>query len=56
MASECLACRLTAGDEPLPGGRIHATEHWLVEHCIGPLGTGTLIVKPFRHCLPRRGP
>jgi diadenosine tetraphosphate (Ap4A) HIT family hydrolase len=22
-----------------------------VEHCIGPLGVGTLIVKPLRHCI-----
>jgi diadenosine tetraphosphate (Ap4A) HIT family hydrolase len=22
-----------------------------VEHCIGPLGVGTLVVKPFRHCV-----
>ncbi len=22
---------------------------WLVEHCVGPLGLGTLIVKPRRH-------
>lgn len=35
----------------LPGGRIYATSHWVVERCIGPLGIGTLIVKPFRHCL-----
>ena len=47
----CLACDLTAGRADLPGGRIHATEHWAVEHCIGPLGAGTLIVKPIRHCL-----
>ncbi len=47
----CLACRLTAGDEPLPGGRILATDHWVVEHCVGPLGVGVLIVKPLRHCL-----
>ena len=25
------------------------TAHWVVEHCIGALGVGTLIVKPFRH-------
>jgi diadenosine tetraphosphate (Ap4A) HIT family hydrolase len=25
------------------------TEYWLVEHCVGPLGLGTLIVKPKRH-------
>jgi diadenosine tetraphosphate (Ap4A) HIT family hydrolase len=40
---------LASGELPLPGGRIHETEHWLVEHCVGPLGVGTLIVKPKRH-------
>ena len=45
----CLACDLTAGKLDLPGGRIYETTHWVVEHCIGPLGVGTLIVKPFRH-------
>ena len=48
---ECLACSLTGGRVDLLGGRIFATEHWVVEHCIGSLGVGTLIVKPFRHCL-----
>jgi diadenosine tetraphosphate (Ap4A) HIT family hydrolase len=33
----------------LPGGRVHETAGWIVEHCIGPLGAGTLIVKPKRH-------
>ena len=47
---ECLGCGLTGGKLDLPGGRIYATEHWVVEHCIGPLGVGTLIVKPLRHC------
>jgi diadenosine tetraphosphate (Ap4A) HIT family hydrolase len=28
---------------------IHRSRFWLVEHCIGPLGLGTLIVKPERH-------
>jgi len=51
MPSDCYACRLTDGTEPLPGGRIYATKSWVVEHCTGPLGVGTLIVKPFRHCL-----
>ena len=46
---DCEACRLTAGRDPVPGGRIHATDHWVVEHCVGPLGLGTLIVKPIRH-------
>lgn len=51
MPTACYACRLIEGAEPLPGGQIYATEHWVVEHCTGPLGVGTLIVKPFRHCL-----
>lgn len=45
----CFACDLAAGRIELPGGRIHETAHWLVEHCVGPLGVGTLIVKPKRH-------
>jgi diadenosine tetraphosphate (Ap4A) HIT family hydrolase len=49
MADDCLACDLAAGRQPLAGGLIHRTESWLVEHCVGPLGLGTLIVKPERH-------
>ena len=45
----CIACDLAQDRRPLPGGRIHRTESWLVEHCVGPLGLGTLIVKPERH-------
>ena len=45
----CLACDLASGRLPLPGGLIHRTGGWLVEHCVGPLGLGTLIVKPGRH-------
>ena len=46
---ECLACELADGRRPLPGGRIFASDHWLVEHSVGPLGLGCLIVKPKRH-------
>lgn len=45
----CLACDLTAGRLPLPGGVVVGTGHWRVEHSVGPLGVGTLIVKPLRH-------
>lgn len=48
---DCLACNLINGKLDLPGGRIYATPYWVVEHCIGPLGVGTMIVKPFRHCV-----
>lgn len=47
----CLACDLTAGRRPCPGGRIDETPGWVVEHCVGPLGVGTLIVKPKRHVI-----
>lgn len=46
---DCLACDLASGRLPLPGGLIHRTAGWLVEHCVGPLGLGTLVVKPHRH-------
>jgi diadenosine tetraphosphate (Ap4A) HIT family hydrolase len=45
----CLACDLASGRRDLPGGEILVTDHWIVEHCVGPLGVGTLIVKPKRH-------
>lgn len=47
----CLACDLAEGRIDLPGGRIDETGRWLVEHSVGPLGLGTLIVKPKRHVL-----
>jgi len=40
----CLAC-----DTVGPGGLIAETDGWLVDHTIGSLGVGTLIVKPRRH-------
>lgn len=45
----CLACDLLSGARPLPGGRLYATPLWVVEHTVGPLPPGTLVVKPTRH-------
>lgn len=45
----CLACGLADGTLPLPGGTLLRTAHWTVEHCTGPLGVGTLVVRPLRH-------
>jgi diadenosine tetraphosphate (Ap4A) HIT family hydrolase len=45
----CLACDLAAGRRELPGGVIHDGDAFIVEHCVGPLGVGTLLVKPRRH-------
>lgn len=51
MEATCYACDLSTGSERLIGGLIGETRHWRVEHCQGPLGVGTLVVKPKRHCL-----
>jgi diadenosine tetraphosphate (Ap4A) HIT family hydrolase len=45
----CLACDLAEGRLPLPGGVIYETSRWFVEHTIGALGVGTLILKSKRH-------
>jgi diadenosine tetraphosphate (Ap4A) HIT family hydrolase len=45
----CLACALVDDPSGVPGGRIATTRAWVVEHCVGPLGVGTVIVKPARH-------
>jgi hypothetical protein len=46
---ECMACDLVRHPEKVPGGRVANLGAWVVEHCIGPLGVGTMIVKPARH-------
>lgn len=45
----CLACELIEHPERVPGGRIGTIGEWVVEHCVGPLGLGTAVVKPLRH-------
>jgi diadenosine tetraphosphate (Ap4A) HIT family hydrolase len=49
IAPACTACDLMSGALPLPGGTIYRTDDWAVEHCVGPPGVGSLIVKPIRH-------
>jgi diadenosine tetraphosphate (Ap4A) HIT family hydrolase len=46
-----MACETANGRAPTPGGLIWETGGWAVDHCVGPLGVGTLIVKPKRHVL-----
>lgn len=47
----CLACDVNEGRAPAPGGVILDTGRWVVDHTVGSLGVGTLIVKPRRHVL-----
>jgi ATP adenylyltransferase len=44
-----MACDLIEHPEDVPGGRIASIGGWVVEHCVGPLGIGTMVVKPARH-------
>jgi diadenosine tetraphosphate (Ap4A) HIT family hydrolase len=46
---QCFACETANGRASAPGGLIWETGRWAVDHCVGPLGVGTLIVKPKRH-------
>jgi len=45
----CFVCDVVHERGTVPGGLIHRTRYWYVDHCVGPLGIGTLIVKPLRH-------
>jgi diadenosine tetraphosphate (Ap4A) HIT family hydrolase len=48
--TDCWVCESTATNG-VPGGVIHETARWIVDHCVGPLGIGTLIVRPKRHII-----
>lgn len=45
----CLGCDLLTGRRPLPGGVIHQTRWWVVNHVVGPLNVGTVVVGPREH-------
>jgi ATP adenylyltransferase len=45
----CLGCDLLAGRRPLPRGIVHQTAGWVVNHVVGPMNLGTLIVGPKEH-------
>lgn len=45
----CLGCDLLTGRQELPGGVLHETSAWVVNHVVGPMNVGTLVVGPRRH-------
>ncbi len=45
----CLGCDFLAGRRYLPGGIVHQTALWVVNHVVGPMNLGTLIVGPREH-------
>lgn len=45
----CLGCDLLAGRRDLPGGVVHQTTSWVVNHVVGSMNLGTLVVSPREH-------
>ncbi len=47
--SDCLACQILAGAQPVPGGTIAANDWWVADHCVGPYGLGSVVIKTRAH-------
>jgi len=47
--AECLGCDLLSGRRPVPGGIVYQSPWWVVNHVVGPLNVGTLVVVPREH-------
>lgn len=45
----CLGCDIVAGRCDVPGGIVHQTARWIVNHAVGRLNLGTLVVAPRDH-------
>jgi ATP adenylyltransferase len=45
----CLGCDLLAGRRALPGGIVYQTAGWVVNHVVGSMNLGTLVVSPKEH-------
>jgi ATP adenylyltransferase len=45
----CVGCDIAAGRSTVPGGILDQTSHWIVNHAVGRLNLGTLIVAPRDH-------
>jgi diadenosine tetraphosphate (Ap4A) HIT family hydrolase len=47
--SDCLACQILAGAKPVPGGTIAENPWWVADHCVGPYGLGSVVLKTRAH-------
>jgi diadenosine tetraphosphate (Ap4A) HIT family hydrolase len=45
----CLGCEILTGRHEVPGGIVHETARWIVNHAVGSLNLGTLVVVPRDH-------
>lgn len=49
LHTDCLACQILAGAQPVPGGTIAENPWWVADHCVGPYGLGSVVVKTRTH-------
>lgn len=47
--ADCLACQILEGHIGVPGGVIAENEWWVADHCIGPYGLGSVVIKSKVH-------
>ncbi|WP_405055792.1 hypothetical protein OG474_23980 [Kribbella sp. NBC_01505] len=47
----CLGCDVVSGRLQVPGGLIHETPHWVVNHVVGSMNLGTLVLSPRDHVI-----
>lgn len=45
----CLGCDFATGRRSPPGGFVHETSSWVVNHVVGSMNLGTLVVSPREH-------
>jgi diadenosine tetraphosphate (Ap4A) HIT family hydrolase len=46
---DCLACQILAGTHTVPGGTIAENDWWVADHCLGPYGLGSVVIKTRTH-------
>jgi diadenosine tetraphosphate (Ap4A) HIT family hydrolase len=46
---DCLACQILKGEVKVPGGIIAENEWWVADHCLGPYGLGSIVIKSKVH-------
>ncbi|MFI5734264.1 HIT family protein [Kribbella sp. NPDC051587] len=47
----CLGCDVVSCRLPVPGGILHQTDSWVVNHVVGPMNLGTLVLSPRDHVI-----
>ncbi|MFK4088589.1 HIT family protein [Kribbella sp. NPDC020789] len=45
----CLGCDVVSGRLQIPGGLVHQADHWVVNHVVGSMNLGTLVLSPRDH-------